>query len=129
MAWIDYKKANDMVPHSWIEDCLKMYKVSNKVIKFVTKAMKKKKKKSEINSRMKNFSRGENPERLFPGRCAFALPICNSNDATRLLKKCIGTINLQNYKKKMYHLMKMDDIKLFTKHEKELNSDINNRNT
>ena len=22
MAWIDYEKANDMVPHSWIIDCL-----------------------------------------------------------------------------------------------------------
>ena len=26
MAWIDYKKANDMVPQSWIINCLKMYK-------------------------------------------------------------------------------------------------------
>ena len=25
MAWIDYKKAYDMVPQSWITNCLKMY--------------------------------------------------------------------------------------------------------
>ena len=24
MAWVDYKKAYDMVPHSWILECLKM---------------------------------------------------------------------------------------------------------
>ena len=28
MAWIDYKKAYDMVPQSWILHCLKMYKIS-----------------------------------------------------------------------------------------------------
>ena len=27
-AWIDYKKAFDGVPHSWILKCLQMYKMS-----------------------------------------------------------------------------------------------------
>ena len=31
MAWIDYKKAYDMVPHSWILECLKMVGVHEKV--------------------------------------------------------------------------------------------------
>ena len=29
-AWIDYKKAYDMVPQSWIINCLKMYKYQMK---------------------------------------------------------------------------------------------------
>ena len=29
MDWIDYKKAYDMVPQSWIIRCLKMYKISH----------------------------------------------------------------------------------------------------
>ena len=29
MAWIDNKKAWDMVPQSWIINCLKMYKISH----------------------------------------------------------------------------------------------------
>ena len=33
MAQIDYKKVYVMVPQSWIVDCLKMYKISNKVKK------------------------------------------------------------------------------------------------
>ena len=28
MAWIDYKKAYDMVPHSWIKDCLYLFGVA-----------------------------------------------------------------------------------------------------
>ena len=28
MAWIDYKKAYDMVPHSWIIECLDLFAVA-----------------------------------------------------------------------------------------------------
>ena len=38
--WIDYKKAYDMVPQSWIINCLKMYKISDEVINFIEKIMK-----------------------------------------------------------------------------------------
>ena len=37
MAWIDYKKAYDMVPHSWIINSLKMYKISHETINFIEK--------------------------------------------------------------------------------------------
>ena len=40
MAWIDYKKACDMFPQSWIINCLKMYKISEEVINFIKKTMK-----------------------------------------------------------------------------------------
>ena len=36
-VWIDNKKAYDMVPQSWI---IKMYKISDEVIKFIKKTMK-----------------------------------------------------------------------------------------
>ena len=31
IAWIDYKKVYNMVPQSWIINCLKMYKISHEV--------------------------------------------------------------------------------------------------
>ena len=40
MARIDYKKAYDIVPQSWITYCLKMYKISHEVINFIEKTMK-----------------------------------------------------------------------------------------
>ena len=40
MAWSDYKMSYDMVPHSWIINCLKMRKISHKVINFIEKTMK-----------------------------------------------------------------------------------------
>ena len=39
MTWIDYKKAYDMVPHSWIINSLKMYKISHESINFIDKTM------------------------------------------------------------------------------------------
>ena len=39
MAWIDYKKAYDMVPDSWIINCLKMNKISHEVINFIEKTL------------------------------------------------------------------------------------------
>ena len=39
MAWIDNKKASEMVPQSWILNCLKMYKISHEVINFVGETM------------------------------------------------------------------------------------------
>ena len=39
MTSIDYEKANDIVPNSRKVDYLLMYKISNKVIKFISKAI------------------------------------------------------------------------------------------
>ena len=40
MAWIDYKKAFDMVPHSWIIESLKLAQLAPNVIDFVGRSMK-----------------------------------------------------------------------------------------
>ena len=40
MAWIDNKKVYDVVPQSWIINCLKMYKISHEVINFMEKTIK-----------------------------------------------------------------------------------------
>ena len=31
MAWVDYKKAYDMVPHSWIKECLNMFGIADNI--------------------------------------------------------------------------------------------------
>ena len=38
-AWIDYKKAFDSVPHSWILKCLQMYKIHPLLITFIEESM------------------------------------------------------------------------------------------
>ena len=39
MAWIDYRKAYDMVPHSWMQDMMSMVKVAGNVTGLLTNSM------------------------------------------------------------------------------------------
>ena len=40
VAWIDYKKGYDMVPHTWILQCLKIIKVTDNTRNVTKKSMK-----------------------------------------------------------------------------------------
>ena len=39
MAWIDYKKIFDMVPHSWVLKCLEMVGAAINMISLITNSM------------------------------------------------------------------------------------------
>ena len=39
MAWIDYKKAYDLVPHSWINECMEMFGIAENVRNFLGRSM------------------------------------------------------------------------------------------
>ena len=41
MAWIDYKKAYDMVPHSWIIKCLDLFGVAENIQSLLVNSMEK----------------------------------------------------------------------------------------
>ena len=41
MAWIDYKKAYDMVPDSWIKECLGLFRVADNIKTLLVNSMKK----------------------------------------------------------------------------------------
>ena len=40
-AWIDYKKAYDMVPHSWIMECLDLFGVAENIKRLLVDSMEK----------------------------------------------------------------------------------------
>ena len=35
MAWIDYKQAYDLVPHSWINECMEMFGITENLRNFL----------------------------------------------------------------------------------------------
>ena len=39
MAWIDYRKAYDMIKHSWKEKCLQIFGIADNVGKFLGRSM------------------------------------------------------------------------------------------
>ena len=81
MAWIDNKKTYDMVPHSWIINSLKMYKISDEVINFIDKTMKTW--RVELTAGGKKISWSKDPKRDFPRRYSITLTIPNCHDATK----------------------------------------------
>ena len=39
MAWISYKKVYDFVPHSWINECMKLFGIEDNVRNFLERSM------------------------------------------------------------------------------------------
>ena len=107
MASIDYKKAYDIVLQSWIIDCHKLYKISDEFIRFTEKTMK--------NWRVELTAGGK-------GLAEVKIQKISSREMphNHKLRKWTGRYKLTKSQEKINHLMYMDDIKLFPKTEKEL---------
>ena len=118
MAWIDFKKAYDMVPQSWIINCLKMYKISDKVINSIEKTVKTW--KVELTEGW-SLTEAKVQRGMFQGDALSPLLfIIDMMSLNQIFRKC--TIEYKFYKSQemINHLMYMDDIKLFAKNEKEM---------
>ena len=114
MAWIDYKKAYDMVPQSWIINCLKMYKISRKIINFIEKSMKNW--RVELTSVGKSLAETKIQRGIFQGDALSPLLfIIAMMPWNHILRKFTAGYKLSRSQEKIDHLMYMDDIKLFAK--------------
>ena len=115
MAWIDYKKAYDMVRQSWILHCLKTYKISHEVIKFIEQTMKTW--RVELTAGGRSIAETKIQKDIFQSPLLFRLAMIPLN---HILRTCTAGYKLSRSQEKINHLMYMDDIKLFAKNEKEL---------
>ena len=119
MAWVDYKKAYDMVPHSWILECMRLYGVSDSVTNFLKRSMSKWMVQltscGEILGTV-NIRRG-----IFQGDSLSPLlfVICMI-PLTEILRKVKMGYTLDGIK--INHLFFMDDLKLFGKNDNEIDS-------
>ena len=119
MSWIDYKKTYDMVPQSWIINCLKMYKISDEVINFIEKTMKTL--RVELTPGERSLAETKIQSGFFQGDVQSPLLfIIAMMPLKHILRKCTSGYKLSKLQKKINHLMNMDDIKLFAKNEKEM---------
>ena len=119
MAWIDYKKAYDMLPQSWILDCLKMYKISHEVINFIEQTMKTW--RVELTAGGRSVAETKIQRGIFQGDALSPLLfIIAMMPLNHILRKCTTGYKLSRLQEKINHLMYMDDIKLFAKNEREL---------
>ena len=126
MAWIDYKKAFDSVPHSWIIESLKIYKVSPNIIQLIEEMMPKWKTTLNLKSRDKaikvpdvSIKRG-----IFQGDSLSPLLfILTIDPLSRILNRMNTGYNLNKRQQEpsiVNHLLYMDDLKLYNSKEKSL---------
>ena len=120
-AWIDYKKAFDSVPHSWILKTLEIYKVSPVLINFL---------KSSMNLWETNLTLSHSKGTLTSKGLKIKSGIFQGDSLSPLLF-CLALIPLSKilndtgygYKinnQKISHLFYMDDLKLYAHNDGEL---------
>ena len=125
-TWVDYKKAYDMVPQSWMINCLKMYKISDEVINLIEKSMKTS--KVELTTGGRSLAEVKVQRGIFQGDSLSPLLfIITKMPLNHRDRKCTARYKLSESQEKINHLMYMDDIKLFAENEKELETQIHAR--
>ena len=106
-----------MLPQSWILHCLKMYKVSHEVINFIEQTMKTW--RVELTAGGRSIAETKIQGGIFQGDALSPLLfIIAMMPLNHILRKCAAGYNLSRSQEKINHLTYMDDIKLFTKNEK-----------
>ena len=121
MAWIDYKKAFDMIPHSWLIECLEIYGAEENTIRFLKNTMPNWKtiltssgtRLAEVNIRRGIFQGDSLSPLLF---IVAMIPM------TRVLERMEVGYQLKKGGSRINHLMFMDDIKLFGRGTKEIDT-------
>ena len=105
MAWIDNKKAYDMIPQSWIKN--RMYKISHE-INFIEKNMKNW--RVELTAGGKCFAETKIQKAIFQGDTLSPLQfIIAMMPLNHILRKCGAGYKLSRSQGKINHLMYMDD--------------------
>ena len=124
MAWIDYQKAYDMIPHSWIMKCLDMFKVADNVRGMIKKSMKKWNTELMVNgTKLGNvkIKRG-----IFQGDSLspllFVLALI---PLTMVLRRVKAGYSLGKERLSVNHLLFMDDLKLYGKNANQVDTLVN----
>ena len=108
-----------MVSQSWIINYLKMYKILDEVLNFIEKTMKTRRVKLTTGGR--SLAEAKIQRGIFQGDVLSPLLfIIAMMPLNHILRKCTVGYKLSRSQEKINHLMYMDDIKLFAKNEKEL---------
>ena len=81
MASIDCKKIYDVVPTNLGKNCLKMYKISGEIIKFIKNTMENW--IVELTIEGKSLTEVNIQRKIFQGDALFTITICNRDDVTQ----------------------------------------------
>ena len=124
VAWIDYRKAYDMVPHSWIEKCMDMFGVAVNIKSFISESMKNW--NTELNAGQTRLGNVKIKRGIFQGDSLSPLLfVLAMIPMTLVLRKTNIFYELKKKGERINHLLFMDDLKLFAKDKDQIDSLVN----
>ncbi|CAH2108107.1 unnamed protein product [Euphydryas editha] len=123
-AWIDYKKAYDSVPHSWLMETMKLYRIDTALCSFLGSCMEQWTTYLQYPGGI-NVPESTEPIRIkrgiFQGDSLSPLWFCLAmNPLSTLLEDSGLGFHLRKEGKAISHLFYMDDLKLFASKRPEL---------
>ena len=121
MAWIDYKKAYDMVPHSWLMETVRMVGIADNIIELIEESMKHW--KTELTANGTPLGQVEIKRGVFQGEALSPLLFVIVLIPLSIVIRQTGIgydIGMENHK--ISHLLFMDDLKLYADSETHLDS-------
>ena len=113
MVWVDYKNVFDLVPHSWISECLEVIGIANNVWDFFKNSMKSW--KLWLNASNKKLEEFDIRRGIFQGRSLSMLFVLHMVPLTLVSRRAKVGSERGNKAFKLNHLLFMDDLKLFAK--------------
>ncbi|XP_044766184.1 uncharacterized protein LOC123322306 [Coccinella septempunctata] len=124
MAWINYQKAYDSVPHSWLIKILKIYKVNEQIIRLLQFLMSTWRTKITVAGHSTPGHTVKIRRGIFQGDGFSPRWFCLAlNILSKLLNRSAYGYSM-NESVKLSHLFYMDDIKLYARGRKQLEGEI-----
>ena len=117
ITWVDYRKAYDMMPHSWIIECPEFLQISDNIKQFFTRTMTKW--RTELILSGESLGKVNIRRDIFQGNnlSPLMLVICMV-PLTLVLKKLKEGYTMEHIR--MNHMLFIDDLKLFGKSERQI---------
>ena len=121
MARIDYKKAYDFVPYSWINECMKLFGIADNETNVLEKSMEQW--KLSLTSNGEHLGEVDVKRGIFQGDSLSPLFFILSMVTLSLIfRKVNGSYEWRKKDYKLNHLLFMDDLKHFSKNEEQMDA-------
>ena len=121
MAWVDYKKAYDMVPHSWILEAVSMFGLADNICNLLSQSMKYW--KTMLTAGDQTLGTVDIKRGIFQGDSLSPLLfIIIMTPLSMILKEENKGYKLGNSGNLVNHLLFMDDLKLYGKSQDEIDA-------
>lgn len=122
-AYIDYKKAFDKIPHSWLMETLGLYKINPQIIQLLQHMMAKWQTKLTMSNKNETTEIGnvQIQRGIFQGDSLSALWFCLAiNPLSAILNKDKRGYNIGAKPETITHLLYMDDLKIYATNRNDL---------